>query len=234
MSGAKKHTLRKIFLFDHMPMNTIGEIDGQCSWQCAGAGNELVQFGDTTRDVFFLVSGEAQVLVYSSAGKLMPLRQLKAGDFFGEMSAIDGQPRSASVEAVRECVVARMTPTVFQTILERDARVSRKLMNHFVQQIRQLTSQVYELGTQPLESRISAEVLRLAEDRVAASADGAIIRIQSKTQLAQRLGASREAVSREFKRLVEIGALAKLDSRSYRCNESRLRDIIDRGATRKS
>ena len=58
--------------------------------------------------MFFLVSGEARVIVYSMAGKVVSFNDLGPGDMFGELPAIDGRPRSASVEPRTSCLVASM------------------------------------------------------------------------------------------------------------------------------
>jgi CRP-like cAMP-binding protein len=58
--------------------------------------------------VFFITEGEARVTIYSLSGKAVSFRELSAGDMFGEFPAIDQGPRSASVEARTECLVAYM------------------------------------------------------------------------------------------------------------------------------
>jgi len=229
----KKQTLKRIGLFAHLSPLDLALIDGQCTWMTVAGGSTVVHHGDRTHDVFFLVSGKARVLVYSTDGKLMPMRELAGGDFFGEMSAIDDQQRSASVEAVTTCHVARMTASNFRSLVGRDAELNRKLMLHFVQQIRGLTGQVYTLGTHDLSSRIGAEILRIAERDNGKTAGGSpVIEISNKTQFAQKMGATREAVSRAFTRLVTLGALEPAGAHGYRFNVERLRDIIEHKQSR--
>lgn len=231
----KKQTLKRIGLFAHLEPQSLTAVDGQCTWMTIASGNTVVHHGDRTQDVFFLVSGKARVLVYSADGKLMPMRDLATGDFFGEMSAIDDQQRSASVEAVTTAIVARMPSTTFNALVASDPELNRKLMLHFVQQIRSLTGRVYTLGTHDLSSRIGAEILRIAEATCSgASRKDPIIEITNKTQFAQRMGASREAVSRAFKRLVDLGAIAPAGVHGYRFDGDRLRDLIENKQPRKS
>ena len=70
--------------------------------------------------MFFLVSGEARVIVYSLAGKVVSFHDLASGDMFGELPAIDGRPRSASVEARTSCLVASMRSARFWSCCKAD------------------------------------------------------------------------------------------------------------------
>jgi CRP-like cAMP-binding protein len=72
------------------------------------AGEPIVDYLDASDDVFFIVSGEVRVTIYSVAGKAVSFRELGPGDTFGEFPAIDGGPRSAGVEARTSCLLASM------------------------------------------------------------------------------------------------------------------------------
>ena len=82
-----------------------------------------MEYLDRSDDVFFLASGEARVIIYSMAGKVVSFSELHAGDMFGEYPALDGRPRSASVEARTSCLVATMPAIAFRRLLE--AELSR-------------------------------------------------------------------------------------------------------------
>src|SRR5262245_21603367 len=81
----------------------------RCSWREFKPHQEIVGHQDASRNVFFLTRGRADAMVYSATGKPVKLRGINEGDMFGEWAAIDGEPRSASVEAVTHCTVASMS-----------------------------------------------------------------------------------------------------------------------------
>ena len=92
----------------------------------------------------------------------MNLRDLCAGELFGEYPAIDGGPRSASVEARTRCTVASMPAAAFQELLATEPKVAQALLPQLVTKIRALTTRVYEFSTLAVKNRIQAELLRLA------------------------------------------------------------------------
>ena len=72
--------------------------------------------------------GEARVIIYSLAGKVVSFSELHAGDMFGEYPALDGRPRSASVEARTSCLVATMPAIAFRRLLEAEPTVLQAVL----------------------------------------------------------------------------------------------------------
>ena len=111
----------------------------------------------------FLLTGDARVTIRALDGKAVMFRELTAGGMFGEHAAIDGRPRSATVEARTDCLVASIPAVAFREMLETELRVAKKLLEHFVSGIREF--RVFEFSTLAVRYRIQAEVLRLAGAR---------------------------------------------------------------------
>ena len=66
-------------------------------------GQQIIRTGDVNSEVYFIKKGEAKALNYCENGKSVNYANLKAGDFFGELTALDGLPRSAIVVASTKC-----------------------------------------------------------------------------------------------------------------------------------
>jgi CRP-like cAMP-binding protein len=88
----------------------------------------------------------ARVTIYSVDGKAVSFRELSSGDLFGEYPALDGGPRSASVEARSACTVGLMHGPAFLELVEREPKVQR-VLRQLVMTIRRLTTRVYEFST---------------------------------------------------------------------------------------
>src|SRR6266545_3085643 len=101
-----QHSLEGVTLLKGLSADALKRAEESCSWRRYEPGEPIVEYLDRSDDVFFLVSGEARVIVYSLAGKVVSFHDLGRGDMFGELPAIDGRPRSASVEARTSCLVA--------------------------------------------------------------------------------------------------------------------------------
>jgi CRP-like cAMP-binding protein len=134
---------------------------------------------------------------------------LAAGDIFGEYAAIDGNPRSASVEARSNCLIASMPAKELRMLLETEPAVAQALLRAVVRNVRSLTKRVYEFSTLAVNNRIQAELLRLAS---LAPREGKGARLQpapTHAEIASRVSTHREAVTRELNRLAKIGIIVR-------------------------
>jgi CRP/FNR family transcriptional regulator, cyclic AMP receptor protein len=97
-------TLARIGLFRSLDADAIRTLDTQCSWRRTPRKQWIIDYQDRSNDVFFIVSGAARVTIQSVSGREALLREIEAGEFFGELAAIDwgagfGRTRSATVAA---------------------------------------------------------------------------------------------------------------------------------------
>ena len=92
-------SLSDITIFAKLPADALDRLRQSCAWREYEPGDPIVEYLDNSNDVFFIAAGKVRVTLYSSSGKIVNLRDLGSGEVFGEYPAIDGGPRSASVEA---------------------------------------------------------------------------------------------------------------------------------------
>ena len=90
-------TLEHIPLLESLSDAERRDFESKCRWRDYEAGRSIIDRGETLSDVYVLVSGRAHVMNFSLAGKVIDYATLREGDVFGELAAIDGLPRSASV-----------------------------------------------------------------------------------------------------------------------------------------
>ncbi len=102
-------SLRNVALFRSVPESAVAAIEARCIWRTFERGQQIIDHEDTSRDVFFIVSGRVRVLICSAEGTVVSFRDLIPGEVFGELSAIDGRPRSANVEATARSLLAQMS-----------------------------------------------------------------------------------------------------------------------------
>ena len=154
--------LAGIAIFSALPPNSLKAVHRRCSWRRYEQGEPIVGYLDASDDVFFVTAGEVCVTIYSLAGKVVSFRNLGAGETFGEYAAIDGEPRSASVEARTSCLIASMPAKEFRKLLKTEPVVAQAVIRALVRNVRTLTKRVYEFSTLAVNNRIQAELLRLA------------------------------------------------------------------------
>jgi CRP-like cAMP-binding protein len=202
-------SLAGIAIFSGLPEKTLERLQLQCRWRRYQAGEAIVGYLDSSDDVFFIISGEVRVTIYSLAGKVVSFRELGPGEVFGEYPAIDRGPRSASVEARTSCLVASLPGAAFRDLIVSEPAVAQAMLPQLVMKIRALTTRVYEFSTLAVSNRIQAELLRLAS---MAARDGKCVRISpvpTHTEIASRVSTHREAVTRELTRLSRIGLIER-------------------------
>jgi len=202
-----QYSLESVALFRGMPPHVLPRIKGRCLCRRYGPREPIVSHLDASDEVFFLLTGNASVAIHAVDGKAVTFRELGPGTMFGEYAAIDGRPRSASVEARTNCLVASIPATDFRELLETEPKMAKRLLEHFVAEIRELTTRVYEFSTLAVRYRIQAEVLRLAGASQSRGNTASIDPAPTHAEIASRTSTHREAVTRELNRLTKMGIL---------------------------
>jgi CRP/FNR family cyclic AMP-dependent transcriptional regulator len=213
--------VRSVPFFRFLDDGSMKRLLGKCVYTHFQPGQIILSHEEETTDVLFLIEGQARVNIYSATGRRVSFREIKAGAVFGELSAIDAQPRSATVEAVDACSAVKMQREVFFRALETEPEFMKALMIHLAQQVRALTSRVFEFSTLAVRNRVQAELLRMA------TRSGRISPTPTHEDIASRISTHREAVTRELSRLEAIGLLAK-DGRALQIKDMEaLRRLVD-------
>ena len=95
---------------------------------------------------FFITEGEVRVVNYSSSGRETAFADVSSGGYIGEIAAIDGMTRSASVVALTACTIAIFPGELFVELVESDAAIAFRLLRHLTKIIR--TNNERNCGTQ--------------------------------------------------------------------------------------
>lgn len=199
--------LKDIRLLSGLPPRSLTRIAERCRWTEHAAGETVIQQADRSNDVYFLTKGKAKAVIYSAGGKAVAFRDIAAGDTFGELAALDGAPRSASIEATEDCTLASLAAADFWSVLDSEPEMRRRLFRQLVANIRSLSDRVYEFSTFAVANRIQAELLRLSRDGEIAGGGAVVTPHPKHTDIAERISTHREAVAREFSRLRELGLI---------------------------
>jgi len=208
-SAEPQYTLAGVAIFAALTADALEAVHGRCSWRRYEPGEPIVGYLDASDDVFFVTTGEVCVTIYSVAGKAVSFRNLGPGHTFGEYAAIDGDPRSASVEARTSCLIASMSATAFRKLLQTEPAVAQALIRELVRNVRNLTKRVYEFSTLAVNNRIQAELFRLASLAPREGKGARLVPPPTHADIASRVSTHREAVTRELNRLSRIGILER-------------------------
>lgn len=204
-----KRSLETFAVFAGLTPAALEGIAARCNWRRYGEGEVIIDYLDTSDEVFFVLQGVVRVSIYSRGGKAVTFSVLSAGEMFGEYAAIDCAPRSASIEATSACLVASMTGKAFRELLASEPTVALTLLRHAVKKVRSLTTRVYEFSALAVANRIQAEVLRLANLGDRRDNVSRIDPSPTHADIASRTSTHREAVTRELNRLTRVGLIER-------------------------
>ncbi len=226
-------------------MNMLGAPDGYVpeglrSALRAGArptrvrkGQIILSEGAPSTDVYFIVAGLVQFSLISTLGRETILRNMGEGQLFGELAAIDGQPRSVNVIALKDSELAVLSASDFRNFVTNTAGAGLWLAELLAARVRDLTAKTFELATMPVSNRLQGELLRRVDALGEATGDDDAFIIRNfpiHAELAARIGTHREAVSREMSQLAQEGIIVQQGRTLRIVSLARLRAIFARTA----
>jgi CRP/FNR family cyclic AMP-dependent transcriptional regulator len=144
------------------PVRRAGCLPPKAPWSKVSRNQWILDYQETSTDVFCIVSGTVRVKIQSISGREVLLREINAGDYFGELAAIDNQPRSSGILAVTDVTVARMPASVFRAAIHAFPDVCDQLLAQLAAYVRAVSNRVNEYTTLDAKHRIYAELLRLS------------------------------------------------------------------------
>ncbi|MGB0748485.1 MAG: Crp/Fnr family transcriptional regulator [Magnetospiraceae bacterium] len=227
MSGNSEQDLSGVELLCDLSADALVELSQNCRWRTYGAGEQIIDRQSESRDVYFVVNGRVRVVIYSLSGREVTLDDLESGGYFGELAAIDGQPRSASVMAISKTVLASMSPGYFEQTLKKYPEVAVRVMQRLAWVVRMSTERIMELSTLGANNRIQAEILRLAAATATDEGVAIIKPIPIHSDIASRVSTTRETVARELSNLARAGVLERQKDQLKINDLERLRDMVE-------
>ena len=202
-------TLSGIEVFRSLSTDDREALAGGCDSRRYAADQQIISHSDNSTDVYFIVGGRVRATIYSSSGKVVTFRDLEAGQMFGDLSAIDGRPRSANVVALADSLIVSMPAPVFWHALQRYPEVCAVALKELTDLVRLLCERVVEFSTLGVTNRIHAELLRLANKHMQDENSAAISPAPTHADIASRVSTHREAVTREMSHLAQIGVIER-------------------------
>ncbi len=168
----------------------------RCTWRSFSYHQEIISREMETRDVFFVVSGSVRVVNWSYSGREVSFDDIPAGGTFGELTAIDGGARSASVIALEATTVGQVAPEIFMETVLNHPETARRLMERLAGIIRRSTERIFELSVYGANIKIYADLLHKAEPNRRDDNSAAISPIPIHSEIAARVSTTRETVAR--------------------------------------
>ena len=166
------------------------------------AGDTLFHEGDASDWVAVLLSGRVKVSYFAESGTEVMLAVRDPGDLLGELSALDGTPRSATVTAMEPAEALVLTAAAFRVFLESYPRLALELVQSLVARLRDADVKRVEFGAYDSVGRVARRLVELTERFGRDTAAGTLIELPiTQQELAGWTGTSRESVAKALQTL---------------------------------
>jgi len=202
--------LREISIFSSLTEDTLLQIDKVCKKKNYNKGEIILFEHDEGNTLFFIVKGEVKISRESDDGREVILSLLHDSDVFGEMSLLDGMPRSANVTAMEDTELYMIKRENFLELLNNHPNVSIDLLEEITHRLRDAGMRIKSLSLNDAEGKVATVLLQIADEK--GKIKNGIVEIEKlpfQHDLANMAGTSRETISRTLhsfakKNLVEM------------------------------
>lgn len=199
--------LGQIPLLRDLDSMTLETIESHLQIRKIDRGAYVVHKGSPGDHLLFVLSGRLQAVDITDDGQEIGLSFLDAGDYFGEISIIDGLPRSASVVACENSIVGQLAKLHAQTLIYQHPRVAERVLKRLAAGLRKASFHQAVISLPNAFQRVFTLLEHMAHD--APGGLRLIDKIPKQQEIAIMANTSRETVSRAINALIEQGAVHK-------------------------
>lgn len=193
-------------LLDELDRDTLKAIEAMAVTKSYPRNSIIINQGDETDAFYLVLSGRATVLILHEDGRQIVLGTLYPGDYFGELSCLDGDIRWATILTKEPCKCLVNSKERFQSVCRKHRSLIWVLIRHLVQRLRKATRKIEELAFTDVYDRV---VCSLRDTREG----GTLEHKPTHQDIAHAVGAWREMVSRVMKELAVQGYIKQTQGR---------------------
>jgi CRP/FNR family cyclic AMP-dependent transcriptional regulator len=192
--------LKELPIFKGLPDKHLRHLSGDFIVRNVSKGETIFYQSDNSTDLYIVLEGTVRASLLNQDGEELILATFCKGDFFGEMSLLDGKPRSATMIAVDDSTLGILRREKFLLAVKNDPMIAIDLLSAIVQRMRMANGMIESLAFLDVSQRLVKLLLQIAKTEGHKDKDG-FFRIKKLThrELAARTGASREAITKVMK-----------------------------------
>ncbi len=202
--------LQSVSLFLDLSEEELGYISEKMISRHYEAGQLILLEESDGEQCFFVTEGSVKITRLSKDGREVILAILNDGDFFGEMSLLDGESRSANVIALEDTDVLTLNRNDFLLVIKDYPQIAIQLLKVMAHRLRKSDHQIASLSLSDAEKRIALCILRIADEQgIIQKGNVRIAKAPIQQDIANMSGTSRETVSRALTILENEGYLKR-------------------------
>ena len=202
--------LRSVSLFWDLSDKELGYISDKMVSRTFDSGSYIFLEDSDGEQCFFVVEGSVKVTRLSKDGKEVILAMMGIGDFFGEMSLLDGRSRSANIISLEKTEVLTLNREDFLEVLQNYPNIAIQLIKEMALRLRKSDRHIVSLSLSDAEKRIALCIIRFADEKgTIKNGKVNIKKLPIQQDIANMAGTSRETVSRAMKILEDESFISR-------------------------
>jgi CRP/FNR family cyclic AMP-dependent transcriptional regulator len=206
---ATAELLRGVYIFRDLPDVDLDEVARRLVPRAVQKDEVIVAQQQPGDSLYLIANGKVKVSLSGEKGREIILSVLGPGEFFGEMSLLDGEPRSASVIAQSPAELYILSREAFVDYLRRSPRTALNILAEMSRRLRRADEIIGNLALLDVYGRVAHILLEMAKKEGIQREDGILIDNRpTQQELAAMLGTSRETVSRALNDFARRGYLS--------------------------
>lgn len=206
--AASPRARKAVSLFSYLTDSHRDLIKSNCRRVSFKKGSIVLTQDEDSFDLYVILSGRAAVSLMHENGREVVLDTLRDGDFFGELSLLDNRRRSATVSALTDLELLFLSRESFLKIIETTPVIAIDLLSVMATRLRKANESIETLTFLDVAGRVSKTLIQIAKTSGEKMPDGSVkIICPTHQAIANKIGASREAVTKALKALVSNGLI---------------------------
>ncbi len=218
---------KEVPLFCHLDDDELEQLTHICGEKNFEKGQTIFYEEDMGTGFYLIISGQVKIVMLSNDGREHILGLLREKDFFGEMSILDGEPRSATAIALADVKAMTITRDDFTKLLRNNPDMAIKIMFVLCKRLRQADRHVESLAFLSAPGRVARTIMELAEQQGMKDGDKIIINHKmTRQEFANIAGTSRETLTRVLMDFQDEGILDISKNQIILVNKKLLKEKI--------
>ena len=226
------NTVRDIPLLGGLSDQAAEQLNSQVRWSTYDANELIIDYGESSTEVRFVVSGRVRILLRTPTGKEVILDEIGPGKYFGEMAAIDKSSRSANVTALEVSKMCVVPARVFIELMKDNGDLALDVLRLLSARVRELNHRLGEHTFLTTRQRLCAELLRQSRPRANDPSQRIVSPPPLQKDMADRIGTQREVVTRELSALKKASLIDSTRGGLVLLDPKGLNDVISDALTR--
>ena len=208
--------LSNIPFFSGLSSEELNELGNLAEKKKYHAGDIIFYQGDIGQHIFLILKGGVKIVITDENGGEIILSKLSRGEYFGEMSALDGMPRSATVITTEECEFLIISRDIIKGAIRNNPDMAFRLLLEMSKRLREADQQINNLVFLDMKGRVARALLKLAkESTIGEDSNCRTISRPSAKDLSAMVGGTRETISRVLNDFAKRG-LVSLEKRKIK------------------